>query len=127
MGGGGCELSGDGCYGIPTDLPWGMAYPNGLVPTLDFVHPTPIYEMIQMVCIFGILLALRDRLRPGRIFGLYLVLMAVARLFCRVCASHARGFCGSHCASVGEHWSCGYGDLSHLYAPEKKFYPGMKR
>ena len=81
FGRGGCELSGDGCYGIPTDLPWGMAYPNGLVPTLDFVHPTPIYEMIQMVCIFGILLALRDRLRPGMVFGLYLVLMAVARFF----------------------------------------------
>ncbi len=81
FGRGGCELSGDGCYGIATDLPWGMAYPNGLVPTLDFVHPTPIYEMIQMVCIFGILLVLRDRLRPGRVFGLYLVLMAVARFF----------------------------------------------
>ena len=37
--------------------------------------------MIQMVCIFGILLALRDRLRPGMVFGLYLVLMAVARFF----------------------------------------------
>ena len=37
FGRGGCELSGDGCYGIPTDLPWGMAYPNGLVPTLDLV------------------------------------------------------------------------------------------
>jgi phosphatidylglycerol:prolipoprotein diacylglycerol transferase len=29
----GCFLSGDGDYGIPTSLPWGMSFPNGLVPT----------------------------------------------------------------------------------------------
>ena len=81
FGRGGCELSGDGCYGIPTDLPWARSYPNGIVPTLDHVHPTPIYEMIQMVCIFGILWALRDKLRPGMPFGLYLILMALARFF----------------------------------------------
>jgi len=79
FGRGGCELSGDGCYGVLTDLPWGKAYPNGAVPTLDLVHPTPMYEMLQMVCIFGILWALRHRLKPGILFGLYLVLMAVAR------------------------------------------------
>ena len=28
----------------PTDLPWGMSYPNGVVPTTERVHPTPIYE-----------------------------------------------------------------------------------
>lgn len=42
----GCFLSGDGDYGIPTSLPWGMSFPNGLVPTTDRVHPTPIYELI---------------------------------------------------------------------------------
>jgi len=81
FGRGGCELSGDGCYGVPTDLPWAQSYPNGIVPTLDPVHPTPIYEMIQMVCIYGILWALRDRLRPGMVFALYLILMALARFF----------------------------------------------
>lgn len=40
----GCLLSGDGDYGIPTTLPWGMSFPNGLVPTTERVHPTPIYE-----------------------------------------------------------------------------------
>ena len=30
----GCFLSGDGCYGIPTNLPWGMSFPNGIEPTL---------------------------------------------------------------------------------------------
>ena len=42
----GCFLSGDGDYGIPTALPWGMSFPNGLVPTTARVHPTPIYELL---------------------------------------------------------------------------------
>ena len=29
----GCQLSGDGDYGIPWDGPWAMAYPDGTVPT----------------------------------------------------------------------------------------------
>src|SRR4029077_7672170 len=36
----GCLLSGDGDYGIPTNLPWGMSFPNGVVPTTERVHPT---------------------------------------------------------------------------------------
>ena len=30
----GCFLSGDGCYGIPTKLPWGMSFPHGIRPDL---------------------------------------------------------------------------------------------
>src|SRR6202453_3612557 len=47
----GCFLSGDGDYGIPTSLPWGMSFPNGLVPTTAHVHPTPIYELIAACAI----------------------------------------------------------------------------
>ena len=43
----GCQLSGDGDYGIESDLPWAMAYPDGTVPTTDEVHP-PIYETLSM-------------------------------------------------------------------------------
>ncbi|KAF4672677.1 hypothetical protein FOL47_000230 [Perkinsus chesapeaki] len=42
----GCFISGDGCYGYPTDVPWAMSFPNGLAPTNTPVHPTPLYEMI---------------------------------------------------------------------------------
>jgi phosphatidylglycerol---prolipoprotein diacylglyceryl transferase len=42
----GCLLSGDGDYGIPSTLPWAMSFPNGVVPTLQRVHPTPIYEFL---------------------------------------------------------------------------------
>jgi phosphatidylglycerol:prolipoprotein diacylglycerol transferase len=51
----GCFLSGDGDYGIPTSLPWGMSFPNGLVPTIDRVHPTPIYEFIAACAIAWLL------------------------------------------------------------------------
>jgi len=44
----GCLLSGDGDYGIPTSLPWGMSFPNGVVPTTDRVHPTPLYEFFRV-------------------------------------------------------------------------------
>src|SRR5690625_2263687 len=40
----GCFVSGDGTYGRPTDLPWGMAFPSGVVATDVPVHPTPLYE-----------------------------------------------------------------------------------
>lgn len=51
----GCLLSGDGDYGKPTSLPWGMSFPNGLVPTTLRVHPTPIYELIVACAIAWIL------------------------------------------------------------------------
>ena len=51
----GCFLSGDGDYGIPTSLPWGMSFPHGLVPTAQRVHPTPIYELI-VACLIAWLL-----------------------------------------------------------------------
>ena len=41
----GCFLVGDD-YGHPTSLPWGVAFPRGLPPTLERVHPTQIYEAI---------------------------------------------------------------------------------
>ncbi len=48
----GCLVSGDGDYGKPTSLPWGMSFPDGLVPTTQRVHPTPIYELIVAIFIF---------------------------------------------------------------------------
>jgi phosphatidylglycerol:prolipoprotein diacylglycerol transferase len=39
----GCFLVGDD-YGKVTDLPWGIAFPQGAPPTHDPVHPTMLYE-----------------------------------------------------------------------------------
>ena len=76
----GCQLSGDGDYGKATDLPWGMAYPKGTVRTLVEVHPTPVYETLAMGLVALVLWQLRDRLRDGRLFALYLVLAGFERL-----------------------------------------------
>src|SRR3954466_5696413 len=76
----GCQLSGDGDYGEPSDLPWAMAYPDGTVPTTDKVHPTPVYETLAMGVIALLLWRLRDRLRPGLLFALWLVLSGAERL-----------------------------------------------
>jgi len=75
----GCQISGDGDYGSPTDLPWGMAYPDGVVPTTDVVHPTPIYETLSLSLVAWALWRARFALRPGLLFACYLVLSGSAR------------------------------------------------
>src|SRR3954462_14686963 len=75
----GCQLSGDGDYGIHSSLPWAMAYPKGTVPTDVKVHPTPVYETLAMGIVALILWNFRDRLTGGRLFALYLVLAGVER------------------------------------------------
>jgi len=88
----GCLLSGDGDYGVPTSLPWGMSFPDGLVPTTDRVHPTPIYEFLAACIIAWILWRLGTRqIRFSReggetqsagigiVFAAYLVLTGAER------------------------------------------------
>jgi prolipoprotein diacylglyceryl transferase len=91
----GCLISGDGDYGVPTWLPWGMSLPNGLVPTPPVcrqygfpencgVHPTPIYEFIVGLGIFYYLWWLGKRQlrvpRPaGEILGEYFLWTGAAR------------------------------------------------
>lgn len=76
----GCLLSGDGCYGVPTSLPWGMAFPHGIEPTFVKVHPTPLYEFGAGLLI-GVWLWIRGgKPHPtGRILGEYLLLTGTAR------------------------------------------------
>ena len=77
----GCQVSGDGDYGIRSSLPWAMGYPHGTVPTPPgvTVHPTPIYETVAMALLAYGLWTLRDRVRPGVVFALYLVLSGLER------------------------------------------------
>jgi len=76
----GCFLSGDGCYGNPTNLPWGMAFPNGIEPVYSAVHPTPLYELAGGLAI-GLWLWYRaGKSRPtGAILAEYLILSGLAR------------------------------------------------
>jgi phosphatidylglycerol:prolipoprotein diacylglycerol transferase len=76
----GCFLSGDGCYGIATNLPWGMSFPHGIEPTLVRVHPTPLYELAAGLLIGGWLwLRGGKKHGTGAIVGEYFVLSGMAR------------------------------------------------
>ncbi len=100
----GCQLAGDGDYGIPSKLPWAMTYPNGTVSTLrdrypelaakyhemfpsdqipaDIpVHPAPVYETLATLVIFAILWKLRKRpMAAGMLFAIYLIMAGMERL-----------------------------------------------
>ncbi|HOU53941.1 MAG TPA: prolipoprotein diacylglyceryl transferase [Myxococcota bacterium] len=103
----GCHLAGDGDYGIPCSPGWWrdhvcMTYPAGIVPSpcqvgdriLDVcpvtplpvtflpVHPTPLYEALGALAVFGVLWGLRRRMErhPWALFALWLLLAGGARL-----------------------------------------------
>jgi phosphatidylglycerol:prolipoprotein diacylglycerol transferase len=77
----GCQLSGDGDYGKPTDAWWGMGYPHGTVPTAPgvTVYPTPIIETVTMGIFAIVLWRFRDRWSPGVLFGIYLIGSSIER------------------------------------------------
>lgn len=76
----GCFLSGDGCYGPPSDVPWAMTFPNGVVPTLESVHPTPLYDTIILTILFFVLWSVRKKnYKQGTYFGLFAIFMGVER------------------------------------------------
>ena len=75
----GCFLVGDD-YGRVTDLPWGVAFPEGLPPTIERVHPTQIYEMIPLVVLAALLVRWRRRGVADRaVLGRYLLIAGVVR------------------------------------------------
>ena len=95
----GCLISGDGDYGRPTSLPWGMSFPNGIVPTTDRVHPTPIYEFLASLVIFLVLWRLGERwMREprdiGKLFACYLILSGIARFFVEILRINPRSVFG---------------------------------
>jgi phosphatidylglycerol---prolipoprotein diacylglyceryl transferase len=97
----GCLVAADGDYGTPTDLPWKVAWPEGLVPTtvgamndyfgtdyagasdkLLYVHPAPLYEALMLLAGAAVLWRMRHRLlhRAGLMFGWYAMVGGTARL-----------------------------------------------
>ncbi len=100
----GCFLVGDD-YGGPTDLPWAIAFPEGLPPstagnlaafgvsvpagldpsTLLAVHPTQLYETALMLLAFMVLWKLRTiGWGTGALLGLYLMMAGVERFFIEI-------------------------------------------
>jgi phosphatidylglycerol:prolipoprotein diacylglycerol transferase len=77
----GCFLVGDD-YGIPSGLPWAVAFPEGLPPTIVPVHPTQLYEMAGLVPIAFLLVQWRRQGRPDRfVLGVYLAMTGTLRFF----------------------------------------------
>jgi prolipoprotein diacylglyceryl transferase len=105
----GCQLSGDGCWGVINASPkpgwmgfipgwmWSFRYPHNVIDegiqiancTLPHCHmlvspvfPTPFYETLLGLAIFGILWGLRKKLKiPGNLFCIYLILNGIERFF----------------------------------------------
>jgi phosphatidylglycerol:prolipoprotein diacylglycerol transferase len=96
----GCQLAGDGDWGLPSTVPWAMAYPRAIVGwnsdtvlKLDNhyrlvsgffpgvrVHPAPVYETILYLGVFYLLWSMRKTSHPaGRLIYWYLVLAGAAR------------------------------------------------
>jgi phosphatidylglycerol:prolipoprotein diacylglycerol transferase len=95
----GCLLSGDGDYGVPTTLPWGMSFPNGVVPTTERVHPTPLYEFFIWLAIAAFLWQLGKKslngARPGgEVFCGYLILTGTVRFLIEFIRINPRSFYG---------------------------------
>jgi phosphatidylglycerol:prolipoprotein diacylglycerol transferase len=100
----GCLLVGDD-YGRPTDLPWGVAFPEGLPPTDVPVHPTQIYEALLLVPLALLLIRWRRNGRTdGFVLGWYLVLAGAIRFaveFLRVDVRVLGPLSVAHLASLG--------------------------
>jgi len=61
----GCFLVGDD-YGVPSALPWAVAFPEGLPPTTVPVHPTQLYEAAALAVLGIMLLRWRRQRLPDR-------------------------------------------------------------
>ena len=103
----GCFLVGDD-WGRPTDLPWGIAFPDGTPPTTvasierSFgievdpalierygnvlpVHPTQLYEVALSLVCFAVLWRMRNpRHQAGWLFMLWLILAGCERFFVEI-------------------------------------------
>jgi len=73
----GCFLVGDD-YGKQTDVPWGVTFPNGIVPVYDPVHPTQLYEIAWLLPVAAFLWWRRHK--SPFLFGEYLALNGLGRI-----------------------------------------------
>jgi phosphatidylglycerol---prolipoprotein diacylglyceryl transferase len=105
----GCQLSGDGCWGMVNiqlkpdwlaflpDWMWAFNYPHNVINEGELipgcvarnchvlsqpVFPTPLYETTIAFIFFGVLWLMRKKIKPhGNLFSIYLILNGTARLF----------------------------------------------
>jgi phosphatidylglycerol---prolipoprotein diacylglyceryl transferase len=115
----GCQLAGDGDWGLPSTLPWAMSYPKAivgwtpetvlklgahyqLVPACSNVadclnvrvHPAPVYETILYLGVFAILWSMRKRAPAGHLIYWYMVLAGGSRFVAEFVRINPRVFYG---------------------------------
>jgi len=119
----GCFMVGDD-YGIPTKLPWGVTFENGLPPTTSYyfenyypwidlsgfssgiipVHPTQIYELIIGLGIFMFLWNKRRSVKfYGQLFFTYMILAGIERFlieFIRTNPKYILGMSGAQIIGI---------------------------
>jgi phosphatidylglycerol:prolipoprotein diacylglycerol transferase len=100
----GCQLSGDGDWGIASDMTlkphwlpnwlWAQTYDGNVLGVLipdPGVYPTPVYESGAALVLFGVLWALRSASRrPPHLFSVYLLLAGFERLLIEKIRVNAR-------------------------------------
>ena len=67
------------------------------------VQPTPIYETVTMCLVAYLLWQLRDRVRPGVVFALYLVFSGLERFLVEFIRRNKEVLVGLTGAAAGEH------------------------
>jgi phosphatidylglycerol:prolipoprotein diacylglycerol transferase len=72
----GCFLVGDD-YGVPSEVPWAVAFPEGLPPTEVPVHPTMLYESAWLFIGTAWLAARRGK--SPSLFAEYLMIQGLGR------------------------------------------------
>ena len=75
-------INGD-VIGYPTSLPWGVVYahPDSFPPRHDIAYqPAAAYEAMINVLLFGLLWWLRQRLKPGILFFVYILGYSVSQI-----------------------------------------------
>lgn len=100
----GCFMVGDD-YGRVSDLPWAVAFPQGLPPTDDPVHPTQLYEALALLPIAWMLTRLRRRgVGDAVVLGVYLISVGALRFaieFLRINERVLGPFTLAHLISLG--------------------------
>jgi phosphatidylglycerol:prolipoprotein diacylglycerol transferase len=94
----GCFAAGC-CYGIPTDLPWGVTFTDTYSGTLVGVplnvplHPTQLYEAATNLMLGGFLMWFFPRRKyKGQVFWMYVLIYATLRFFHEFLRADPRGF-----------------------------------
>lgn len=90
----GCFLGGC-CYGIPTDGPFGVIFPEGSIPYETYgdtpLHPTQLYEAFYLLILFFILMFCGKK----RALPLYLILYGIGRYAIEFLRGDDRGQIGN--------------------------------